>query len=47
MHAWRRKWLPNEPDSEQNLAYAIWLEQNYWENMQNVTASGVAKAFSA
>ena len=47
MHAWRRKWLPSGPDTEQNLAYAIWLEKDYWENTTAATASGVAKAFSA
>ncbi|HCE5112906.1 TPA: hypothetical protein NKO82_004554 [Vibrio parahaemolyticus] len=46
MLAWRRKWLPSETDSEENLARAIWLEQQYWEKMQVATANGVAKAFS-
>ncbi|MGF1761357.1 hypothetical protein L4D76_26270 [Photobacterium sagamiensis] len=45
MMAWRRKWLPHEPDDETNLAYAIWLENTYWENMEAVTTGGVAKAF--
>ncbi|WP_415720341.1 DUF6890 family protein [Photobacterium ganghwense] len=46
MLAWRRKWLPGEQDTETNLARAVWLEQNYWENMRMATANGVAKAFS-
>ncbi|MGF1702962.1 hypothetical protein L4D09_21980 [Photobacterium makurazakiensis] len=46
MLALRRKWLPDEPDTEANLARGIWLEKHYWENMVEATASGVAKAFS-
>lgn len=46
MLAWRRKWLPGEQDTEANLARAVWLERQYWENMQAATANGVAKAFS-
>ncbi|MCR9546925.1 hypothetical protein NB531_10250 [Vibrio antiquarius] len=46
MLTWRRKWLPGEADSEENLARAIWLERQYWENMEAATANGVAKAFS-
>ncbi|EHR1162066.1 hypothetical protein KS876_001067 [Vibrio parahaemolyticus] len=45
MLAWRRKWLPSEPDTEANLARAVWLERQYWENMQAATANGVAQAF--
>ncbi|HIF9091450.1 TPA: DUF6890 family protein [Photobacterium damselae] len=47
MLALRRKWLPGENDSEANLARAVWIEQNYWENMEITTANGVAKAFSS
>ncbi|WP_370737959.1 MULTISPECIES: DUF6890 family protein [Photobacterium] len=47
MLAWRRKWLPSENDSEANLARAVWLEKNHWENMAIATANGVAKAFSS
>ncbi len=46
MLTWRRKWLPGESDSEENLARAIWLETKYWQNMQSAMANGVAKAFS-
>ncbi|WP_419555453.1 DUF6890 family protein [Photobacterium arenosum] len=44
--AFRRKWLPGEPDDENSLAQAAWLEKRYWENMAAVMASGVSKAFS-
>ncbi|UXI00428.1 DUF6890 family protein [Photobacterium sp. TY1-4] len=46
MLAWRRKWLPNATDEPADLARAIWLEREYWNNMAAVTANGVAKAFS-
>lgn len=47
MLTWRRKWLPSESDSDANLARAVWLEKNHWENMAIATANGVAKAFSS
>ncbi|WP_434357417.1 hypothetical protein NF212_16210 [Parasalinivibrio latis] len=46
MMAYRRKWLPGEPDDEQSLARAVWLEKQYWENMAAVVANGTAKAFT-
>ncbi|MGF1717817.1 hypothetical protein L4D08_23430 [Photobacterium chitinilyticum] len=45
MLTWRRKWLPGESDSTENLARAVWLEKEYWENMAAVTANGVDRAF--
>ncbi|WP_412177953.1 DUF6890 family protein [Photobacterium galatheae] len=43
MLAFRRKWLPGEPDDETSLAQATWLEKSYWKNMAAVMASSVSK----
>ncbi|WP_458119533.1 DUF6890 family protein [Mannheimia haemolytica] len=42
-YALRRHYLPNEDDSEQNLARAIWLNKNYFESLANAVASGISK----
>ncbi|WP_420791194.1 DUF6890 family protein [Enterovibrio gelatinilyticus] len=47
MYAWRRKWLPHEPDTEQTLAQAVWLEKNHNEALSVAMTNGVAKAFGA
>ncbi|WP_170915146.1 DUF6890 family protein [Enterovibrio nigricans] len=46
MYAWRRKWLPHEPDTEINLARAVFLEKQYWDNASMATTNGTAKAFA-
>lgn len=46
MYALRRKWLPHEPDTEINIARALVLEKQYWENMSAAMANGTAKAFT-
>ncbi|AGB11031.1 DUF6890 family protein [Vibrio parahaemolyticus] len=37
--------MPGEQDTEANLARAVWLEQQYWENMTSAMNNGVGKAF--
>ena len=43
--ALRMHYLPHEDNSEINLARAVWLNNQYFENMANATASGIAKCF--
>jgi hypothetical protein len=42
----RRHYLPNEPDSEESFAYALWLDKHYWESFRKAAASGVALAWN-
>ncbi|WP_423783671.1 DUF6890 family protein [Gibbsiella quercinecans] len=41
----RRHYLPNENDSTENLARAIWLDNRYWENNAISVANGISLAF--
>ncbi|MGQ6163722.1 DUF6890 family protein [Serratia sp. IR-2025] len=40
----RRHYLPNENDSTENLARAIWLDNRYWENNAISVANGISLA---
>lgn len=46
MLALRRHYLPHEPDDEEALARAIWLDKQHWNNTGNAIAAGIAKAFN-
>ncbi|ETT00234.1 hypothetical protein HMPREF1567_0565 [Providencia alcalifaciens PAL-2] len=37
--------MPHEPDTEENLAAAIWLDNRHAENMRISVANGIALAF--
>nr|DAL64236.1 MAG TPA_asm: hypothetical protein [Caudoviricetes sp.] len=37
--------MPNENDSTENLARAIWLDNRYWENYAISVANGISLAF--
>ncbi|HHR6023515.1 DUF6890 family protein [Providencia alcalifaciens] len=41
----RQRYLPHEPDTEENLAAAIWLDNRHAENMRISVANGIALAF--
>ncbi|MFV9669881.1 MULTISPECIES: DUF6890 family protein [Erwiniaceae] len=41
----RRRWLPGEDDSADNLAAALWLDNRHWENQRIAIANGIALAF--
>ncbi|TCJ98833.1 hypothetical protein EV694_1260 [Volucribacter psittacicida] len=43
--ALRKHYLPHEDDSDINLARAIWLNKQYFENLATAVASGIAKVF--
>nr|DAY04035.1 MAG TPA: hypothetical protein [Caudoviricetes sp.] len=38
-------YLPHDDNSEINLARAIWLNKQQFENLANAVASGIAKCF--
>lgn len=42
----RRHYLPGEPDTTENLAAALWLDNWHWQNMRNAIAGGIALAFN-
>ncbi|WP_174208583.1 MULTISPECIES: DUF6890 family protein [Shewanella] len=46
MLAIRRHQLPNEDDSEQSIARALWLHKTQLENIEVATAKGIGRAFS-
>ncbi|HGJ5892208.1 MAG TPA: DUF6890 family protein [Arsenophonus apicola] len=41
----RQRYLPHEPDTEDNIAAAIWLDNRYWENHRISIANGITTAF--
>ncbi|HDR1858519.1 DUF6890 family protein [Pasteurella multocida] len=41
--ALRRYYLPHEDDSDINLARALWLNRQYFENLSIAVANGIAK----
>ncbi|MGL5953485.1 MAG: DUF6890 family protein [Providencia rustigianii] len=41
----RQRYLPHEPDTEENIAAAIWLDNRYWENQRISIANGITTAF--
>ncbi|AAZ93667.1 unknown [Pasteurella phage F108] len=43
--ALRMHYLPHEDNTEQNLARALWLNKQFFENLANAVASGIAKCF--
>ncbi|QWQ18910.2 hypothetical protein KOL64_15660 [Providencia rettgeri] len=43
--ALRKHYLPHEPDTEENIAAAIWLDNRHWTNSQIAVANGIALAF--
>ncbi|WP_420801082.1 DUF6890 family protein [Phocoenobacter skyensis] len=44
--ALRRHYLPNETDSDHNLARALWLHKQSYENLANAVTNGISQAFS-
>ncbi|XYQ55567.1 DUF6890 family protein [Pectobacterium carotovorum] len=40
----RRHYLPHEPDDNDNLARAVWLDNSHWEKMHIAVANGIALA---
>ncbi|WP_445399960.1 DUF6890 family protein [Zobellella sp. An-6] len=44
MLALRRHYLPHEPDDEEALARAIWLDRKHWEHTANAITAGISKA---
>ncbi|WP_428984544.1 DUF6890 family protein [Raoultella lignicola] len=40
----RRRYLPSEPDDEESIARAIWLDNQYWKNMSVAVNNGIVKA---
>ncbi|HIH4872902.1 DUF6890 family protein [Klebsiella aerogenes] len=40
----RRRYLPGEPDDEESLARAIWLDNQHWKNMSIAVNNGIVKA---
>lgn len=41
-----RQHLPGEdPDDENAMGMALYLDNRYWENMTTVVANGITKAF--
>lgn len=42
----RRHYLPDEPDSDENYARALWMDKHHWENFQRAVAGGVALAWN-
>jgi hypothetical protein len=42
----RRHYLPGRPDTTENLAAALWLDNRYWQNMKTTIANGIALAFN-
>ncbi|WP_411841395.1 DUF6890 family protein [Serratia rhizosphaerae] len=45
MLALRRHYLPGEPDDQESLARAIWLDNRYWHNMAIAVNNGIGRAF--
>jgi hypothetical protein len=43
--ALRMHYLPHADNSDCNLARAIWLNKQYFEQQANAVASGIAKVF--
>ncbi|MGX2949375.1 DUF6890 family protein [Ursidibacter sp. B-7004-1] len=43
--ALRMHYLPYEDNSEINLARAVWLNKQYFENLSNAVAVGASKLF--
>ncbi|WP_439653157.1 DUF6890 family protein [Providencia manganoxydans] len=41
----KQRYLPHLPDTEENIASAIWLDNHHWENMRIAVANGIALAF--
>ncbi|WP_414600901.1 DUF6890 family protein [Actinobacillus porcinus] len=41
--ALRRYYLPQESDDTVNLSRAVWLHRQYFEQMANAVAAGIAK----
>ncbi|EJM2130262.1 hypothetical protein NN602_005160, partial [Escherichia coli] len=44
--ALRRHYLPGEPDDEESIARAIWLDEYFARTRANKTAEGIAIAFN-
>ncbi|QNS16252.1 DUF6890 family protein [Mannheimia glucosida] len=43
--ALRMHYLPHADNSEYNLARAIWLNKQYFENLANSVSTGIAQCF--
>jgi|TARA_R110002124_G_scaffold78820_2_gene210143 hypothetical protein len=43
--ALRTKWLP-QSEEDDDLGTALYLENQYWENMQIAVANGIGKALN-
>ncbi|WP_425402019.1 DUF6890 family protein [Hahella ganghwensis] len=44
LRAYATKWCPGQPQNEQVLGLALFLETNYWEKHAHAVANGIAKA---
>lgn len=44
--AYRSKWLPHAPDTIDTWSIALFLEQDYWENLAQAVAAGISKAMN-
>ncbi|ENR8889583.1 TPA: hypothetical protein U2L47_002000 [Citrobacter koseri] len=42
----RRYYLPHEPDDEENIARAIWLDEYFAQTHASKTAEGIVKALN-
>ncbi|WP_372180391.1 DUF6890 family protein [Vibrio sp. 10N.222.55.C7] len=42
----RRHFLPNEPDDEQSLSRAIWLDKHQFEREERAVMSAISRLFS-
>jgi hypothetical protein len=46
LFALHAKWLPGTEPEDENLARALFLEQSYWQKMEQVFINGTRKAWS-
>ncbi|WP_412104866.1 DUF6890 family protein [Vibrio mediterranei] len=42
----RRHFLPNEPDDEQSLSRAIWLDKHQFEREERAVMSAISRLFN-
>jgi hypothetical protein len=41
----QKKWLPGEPITDENMAQAMALEEDYWARQEVVTQNAIVKAW--
>ncbi|WP_035075176.1 DUF6890 family protein [Maridesulfovibrio zosterae] len=39
------RWFPGQEVTEESMAEALWLEQDFWEKMSVAVSNGISKAF--